>query len=169
MFRTLALALSYPRAGLLEDLKAQSSAWPKHPAKQAFARFLEAIEGLGLSAWEELYTETLDMNPKLVPYVGYVVWGESYRRGDFMASLKAEMDRLGIDTGGELPDHLAPILRYLDLAEHPLPSLIEVLEPAVLRMKKDLAALSPQNPYLHLLDAILVRVGERFQKERRKG
>ncbi len=165
MYQALALAFSYPREGLIEELKAALARLPQSPAKKAFARFVGEVEGLPLPQWEERYTATLDMNPKLVPYIGYVVWGESYRRGDFMAALKREMDRLGVDTGGELPDHLVPVLRYLDRTEAPLPELVEVFEPAVARLKKDLAVFDPKSPYRHLLEALLLTAPK---KERRK-
>ncbi len=165
MYQALALAFTYPREGLLEELKAALAGLPEGPAKRALVRFVAEVEKLPLSQWEELYTATLDMNPKLVPYIGYVVWGESYRRGDFMAALKREMDRLGVDLGGELPDHLVPVLRYLARTEEPLPELVEIYEPAVARIKKDLAVFDRTSPYRHLLEALLLTAPKH---ERRK-
>ncbi|GEM88915.1 nitrate reductase molybdenum cofactor assembly chaperone [Oceanithermus desulfurans] len=158
MFEALALAFTYPREGLLEALEAELERAPAGPARKAFARFVAEVKRLELARWEEVYTATLDMNPRLVPYIGYVVWGESYRRGEFLARLKQAMDRLDLDTAGELPDHLVPVLRYLARTDEPLPELLEVLEPALARIRKDLHALEATNPYLHLLDALLQQV-----------
>ena len=165
MYALLAEAFTYPRPGLLERLEGEAQSLPRGPAQKAFARFLEKIKKLSPEAWEELYTATLDMNPKLVPYIGYVVWGDSYRRGDFMAALKRAMEEAGVDLAGELPDHLVPVLRYLDRSPAPMKELLEVLEPALVRIKKDLEAFDRQNPYLHLVEALLVSLPK---VERRK-
>jgi nitrate reductase molybdenum cofactor assembly chaperone NarJ/NarW len=58
-----------------------------------------------------------------------------------------------VNTGGELPDHLAPILRYLGCTTQPLPELVEVLQPALERMTAGLRRAEPDNPYLDLLAA----------------
>ena len=87
--------------------------------KTNLRRFLDEVAPLGLGEWEELHTRTLDLSPQFVPYVGHSVWGESYKRGAFMAELNREMAAAGMDLYGELPDHLEPVLRYLDLVEEP--------------------------------------------------
>ena len=60
---------------------------------------------------------------------------------------------------GELPDHLIPILRYLDLTSQPLPELVDVLEPAVQRMLSGLRQAEASNPYTHLLEAYCRKKG----------
>ena len=67
------------------------------------SKFVEKIVPLSLSEQEELFTRTLDLSPLSAPYVGYHVWGESYKRGEFMAALNKEMKELGVDLDGELP------------------------------------------------------------------
>ena len=58
-----------------------------------------------------------------------------------------------IDLEGELPDHLAPVLRYLGHAAGLLPELIDVLPKAIQRMLDVLGSADPGNPYLNLLEA----------------
>ncbi len=88
------------------------------------------------------------------PYVGYQIWGESYKRGEFMAELSREMKEHQIDLEGELPDHLRPVLQYLTASSAPLPELIEVLDQAVNAMHKALKKAEDNNPYLLLFNAI---------------
>jgi nitrate reductase delta subunit len=126
--------------------------------RRALERFLGEVESLDLGEWEELHTRTLDLSPLFVPYVGHVMWGESYRRGEFMAELAGSMRELGVDLEGELPDHLAPVLRYLDT--RPSPELTGLVAAAVEKMGKELARAEAQNPYRHLLAAARLAVSE---------
>ncbi len=151
---TLADAFAYPAPGRLEALKRGGAAMPKGAGKDAYAAFLRGIDRLPLGAWEELHTRTLDLNPPAAPYVGYQTWGESYQRGAFMANMNRALAEADVDADGELPDHLAPILRYLAAVSDPLPDLIEVLDPAVGRMLSALRSAEPDNPYVSLLQAV---------------
>ncbi len=64
------------------------------------------------------------------------------------------MEARGIPLGFELPDHIALILRYLDIAEEERPPVIEdCLLPAVSRMVEVLD--HSGNPYEHVLRALL--------------
>jgi nitrate reductase molybdenum cofactor assembly chaperone NarJ/NarW len=120
--------------------------------------FLAEISALELGEWEELHTRTLDLSPAFVPYVGHVTWGENYRRGEFMADLKHDMELVGVDLGGELPDHIEPILRYVADAAEPLSDLLDVLGGAVDQMQSTLAAADKRNPYRHLIAATIAVV-----------
>lgn len=153
VFGVLAEAFRYPEPGRLEALRAAAAGLPPGPLKEAYAAFLKQVQPLSLGEWEELYTRTLDLNPLAVPYVGFQAWGESYLRGGFMSRLNAELARCGVDAAGELPDHLVPVLRYLEAAPAPLPELVQVLPAALQGMRKTLQAADPRNPYLSLLEA----------------
>ncbi len=152
-FDLLADAFEYPAPGRLAELERKLSAWPDGSAKTAYRAFLEKIQTLPLGEWEELHTRTLDLNPPAAPYVGYQTWGENYARGAFLSAMGRELQVAGVDTGGELPDHLAPILRYLGRTAELLPELVQVLGPALERMTAGLRRVEPDNPYLDLLAA----------------
>lgn len=155
----LAEALRYPAPGRIEVLEAGLIEMPSGGIKKAFSVFVERIQGLTLGEWEELHTCTLDLNPPAAPYLGFQMWGESYKRGSFMAHLNYRIKELEIDTDGELPDHLIPVLRYLETASargrNPSAELLEVLAPAVVKMHNVLRKSEPDNPYVYLFEAIL--------------
>ena len=153
-YTLLAQALRYPYPGQIDTLNTQAALLNGQPGSKAFAKFLAQLQPLSLSEQEELYTRTLDLSPLAAPYVGYHIWGESYKRGEFMAQLNREMKAHQIDLEGELPDHLRPILQYLKASPAPLPELIEVLDQAVKAMHKSLKKTEADNPYLLLFDAI---------------
>jgi nitrate reductase delta subunit len=151
----LAEAFRYPVPGKVESLRTSLIEMSDGPVKKACASFLRGVEQLPPSEWEELYTRTLDLNPSAAPYVGFQTWGENYQRGRFMASLNQAFQPHSIDLDGELPDHIVPILRYLEVAPYPLPELEDVLEPAIQRMAAVLRKTDPGNPYLDLFEAVL--------------
>ncbi len=151
----LALAYSYPHPNALADLTEAVESLSKGVVRRDLQKFLDEIGRLDLAAWEELHTATLDLSPMFVPYVGHVVWGENYRRGEFMADLNGEMRDAGVPLDGELPDHIAPVLRYLARHEDPFADLVEVLPRAVKSMLETLGDASPGNPYIQLLEATM--------------
>lgn len=149
----VALCLRYPEPGRLEELTARIATLDVGPVREALEGFVREIGKLDLAGWEELHTVTLDLSPLFVPYVGHAVWGENYRRGAFMADLSRAMTDEQLDLGGELPDHLEPVLRYLETSPAPLPDLVEVLPQALMRMEKELRAADKRNPYRLVIDA----------------
>lgn len=158
LLETLALAYQYPTAGSTKALWERVNALPKTRAKDLLERFLGAISEHRLSEREELYTRTLELTPLTAPYIGYAVYGEDYRRGRLMAELNAAYQALGVDPAGEIPDHLIPVLRYLAVAETPLPELLQLLGPALHQIVHTLKTLEPKNPYLLLLEGTLEAV-----------
>ena len=149
----LAAGYRYPGPDGTRALRAGMEASTHGVVKGHLERFLTQVEALTLAGRDELHTATLDLSPLFVPYVGHVVWGENYRRGEFMAELNAAMAGAGVDRGGELPDHIEPILRYLAAVAEPLAELVEILPGAIRDMHQTLVAAAPDNPYRHLLAA----------------
>jgi len=149
----IAAGYRYPTPDSLLSLTEAIEELTSGPVKRHLTRFVDEVGRLSFGAWEELHTATLDLSPKFVPYVGHVVWGENYRRGEFMADLNRAMFDAGVDLDGELPDHVAPVLRYLARADEPLTDLVEVLPGALSTMAKTLAKADAGNPYQHLLAA----------------
>lgn len=97
----LARLLEYPGA----DFAARLAAAP--PGDYA------ALAALTNDAREELFAATFDIAPSCVPYVSIHLFGEeNFKRGEFMAALRARYAAAGFDSGGELPDHLAVLLRF---------------------------------------------------------
>lgn len=159
----LVLGLSYPGPDTLVRLRQAIEDLAPGRVVAELEHFVDAVSELTTGEWEELHTRTLDLSPLFVPYVGHVAWGESYRRGAFMAELqRAELDA-DVDQRGELPDHIVPILEYLDRVGQPLTELVEVLPGAIATMRRDLHKTEPDNPYRHLLAAAAAVVDERLQ------
>jgi len=152
----LAEAFTYPHGALLAELQAGvKDLNRRHPAYAGLAAFCSRIARLSVEEWEELATRTLDLSPAAAPYVGFQIWGDSYPRGSFMSKLNRAMYELDIDPAGELPDHVVPVLRYLDAAANPLPELAEHLPVAVTRMLAILREKDRDNQYVSLYEAVI--------------
>ncbi len=158
IFALLAQVLEYPSPGRLEILEEQVQALEENRVKRSLQTFLGKIGTISLSEWEVIYTETLDLSPSVAPYVGFQTWGESYQRGEFMARLNQAYQDVQVDQHGELPDHLLPVLNYLAAQPQPITELVEVLEPALERMRATLHKREPGNPFLDWFDACLEAV-----------
>lgn len=126
------------------------------PAADALTRFAEAAEGLDLRRLQEVYTSTFDLQPTCCLYVGYHLFGDSYKCSAMLAKLSEEYSHHGFSAGAELPDHLVPMLRFIastgdgelsrDLTQ-------ECLIPALGAMVRAFGD-SP-NPYGHAVRALL--------------
>lgn len=107
-------------------------------ALEDLAEWLEA----DLERGRERYTALFDLNPTATLDLGYHIFGEDYRRGELLAGLRAEQQKAGLATGGELPDHLTCLLRLLPRLPGPedAEALVEVLLlPAMKRIATALA------------------------------
>ena len=145
----------YPSPGRAGELAAMIDRVSDPAITEALAAFVGTVTELELGEWEELHTRTLDLSPAVVPYVGHVVWGENYTRGEFMAKLVRAMRAAQVDLDGELPDHLAPILRLYDTGAERPAELDQVAVTAVEKMRAELARSDRHNPYVHVFDAAL--------------
>jgi len=161
LFDSFAALLEYPSAEtteqavqLLEQLTPLSI-----ESAEVLEKFVRRLDQLSLEKMRELYTITFDMQPLCYPYVGYQLFGESYKRGAFMAQLNEAYHACGYSAGQELPDHLAVILRFLGLDSTNRASkfcqalLTSGLTPALEKMLKVFNEGS-ENPYAELLAAL---------------
>ena len=82
-------------------------------ARRGFAGFAEYVAGRDLRELEELYTSTFDIQGNVCLDVGYQLFGETYKRGQFIVKLRVALREAGVSEAGELPDHLPSVLRFL--------------------------------------------------------
>jgi nitrate reductase delta subunit len=131
----------------------------EHDAAPMMENFYHAMEQQSVERMQELYTTTFDMQPVCYPYIGYQLFGESYKRGAFMAQLNEAYHTVGYSAEQELPDHIAVILRFMGLDsanrqnEFCQALLDEGLVPALAKMIKTFGEGS-ENPYFGLLSAL---------------
>ena len=121
--------------------------------------FYHETEQRRLEQMQELYTTTFDMQPVCYPYLGYQLFGESYKRGAFMAQLNEAYHVVGYSAEQELPDHIAVVLHFVGLnsanrqGDFCQSLLNEGMIPALEKMVKMFGERS-ENPYFGLLTAL---------------
>lgn len=152
----LAALLSYPRAGFRGRFEsARRSLSAEAPAAAAalepFAAFVAASTDEEL---EEAFTQTFDLNPGCALEIGWHLYGEDYKRGEFLVEMRRLMRRLGVPEDAELPDHLSHVLSVLPLMEREQARELAAQKvlPALAKIRKAAA----DHPYDGVLRAIEV-------------
>src|SRR3989304_5136703 len=75
-------------------------------------QFLDAIPERTLDL-QELHTRTFDVQSLTTLDIGYVLFGDDYKRGALLSNLNQEHSRAENDCRGELADHLPNLLRLI--------------------------------------------------------
>lgn len=119
VYAAFADLLMYPRSdprALVERCRAGLGRSSRgEEAERLLSEFEDAARRVGITGLEEAYTVGFDLAPSGTLYVGHHVFGENMRRSLFLCRLVELYRESGADcAGGELPDHLTSILRYLD-------------------------------------------------------
>jgi len=83
-------------------------------AADELREFTEFVSQASLVELEELYTRSFDVQAITTLDLGYVLFGDDYKRGELLVNLSKEHRQAGVDCGSELPDHLPNVLRLLD-------------------------------------------------------
>lgn len=70
-------------------------------------------ESISTAKLQEQFVDTFDWSPATALEIGWHLFGEDYARGEFMARMRAELRRYGLQESGELPDHMMHVLALL--------------------------------------------------------
>lgn len=76
-------------------------------------RFVTHLPSDDLMTMQELFTRSFDVQAVTTLDIGYVLFGDDYKRGEMLANLNREHVEAGVDCGTELADHLPNLLRLL--------------------------------------------------------
>jgi len=135
----LASLFEYPDAGYpgrVKDIKDYlDGRYPEAAAE--LGRFVALLPPGDVQAMQELFTRSFDVQAATTLDIGYVLFGDDYKRGILLANLNREHRNASIDTGTELADHVPNLLRLMAVIEdeevlHDL--AYAILGPALLEM-----------------------------------
>jgi nitrate reductase molybdenum cofactor assembly chaperone NarJ/NarW len=152
-YEILAALLEYPQAHSALCFETANTA-----DADDLREFALGIEPLTLSEVQELYTRTFDLNPACALEVGYHLFGENYKRGEFLAHLREIEAPFDLGQENQLPDYLPVLLRLLSNLDDDLRSSLisECLVPAVEKMLTTFK--DATNPYRSLLEVVRKRL-----------
>ncbi len=108
MNESLATLLRYPSVDFQTVTARCRAAFP-----ELMAPFADYVATASDAELEELYTRTFDIQAICYLEVGYVLFGEDYKRGHFLVKMQELQRNCGNDCGTELSDHLTNILTLL--------------------------------------------------------
>ncbi|MBT3934466.1 MAG: hypothetical protein HOD63_09490 [Bacteroidetes bacterium] len=117
--------------------------------------FLNHVQTKSLRDLQEYYVSTFDIQALSHLDIGYILFGEDLKRGDFLVKLQQEHIKNKTDLGFELADHLPNVLVLLastNDSEFADEFVQFILLPALLSMIKGFK--SESNVYLFLLQIL---------------
>lgn len=178
--------LSYPGEPL--DLAAlhecEAFAADRSPeAAELLRAFGHFVERNSLGELQEAYTAAFDLDslsdlePTCYPYVGHHLFDENHKRSAFLVGLSSRYREHGFAVEGELPDHLAVMLRFVagcDDDELAAELVGDAIVPALQRMARkgahDASQSGPKH-YQNLLPALRLALaaGSGDESERSSG
>ena len=124
-YKLISILLQYPRdisvvrqaARKLYELVRNAEDMKIAKLKEELGDFTQFLENSHLWAVQEEYVNTFDLFPLCPPYVSHHVYGESYRKGEYMVRLIEIYRRYGFDVPealkNELPDHISVVTGFL--------------------------------------------------------
>lgn len=81
---------------------------------QSFTKVIGSVSRIEL---EDLYVRTFEVQSITTLDIGYIVFGDDYKRGELLVNLNKEHKKYGIDCGSELADNLSNVLKLLNVLE----------------------------------------------------
>jgi nitrate reductase assembly molybdenum cofactor insertion protein NarJ len=99
--------------------------------------FTKVISNVSKYELEDLYLRSFEVQSITTLDIGYVVFGDDYKRGELLVNLNKEHKNYGINCGDELADNLSNILKLITVLEDYklLNDLInKIVAPALTRM-----------------------------------
>lgn len=119
VYKTIAEIFYYPdsefrnKAGDVYQVleREYRGAWDEYRPFADWALFTEEL------AQQELFTRTFDVQSITTMDLGYVLFGDDYKRGELLVNLHRELREHGIDARGQLADNLPNVLVLMSIME----------------------------------------------------
>ncbi len=164
--------LDYPGEDTREQFRlAEETASAEFPeAGRLLGRFRSSVEQMSADRLEEVYTAIFDLNATCHPYIGYQLFGETYKRSVFLVECKEHYRAHGFTAPDiELPDRLSIMLRFVsvctdaelvtDIIEYgfgpSLAKMVKAKEPTIKEPEP-----KEENPYSDVLRALQIVLGQ---------
>ncbi len=116
-YRVLATLFEYPDADfprkVAEVKKLLDASYPG--AAKELEQFIAHLPSDDLVLMQELFTRSFDVQAIATLDLGYVLFGDDYKRGELLANLNREHAEVENDCGTELADYLANVLRLISI------------------------------------------------------
>lgn len=117
-YTLLAKLFNYPTEKFIGDVRENIDFLKENypEAANELQIFFEYMNHCSLDEQQELFTKTFDVQPICYLDLGYVMFGEDYKRGAFLLSMQTEQLKIGNDCGTDLPDNLCNVLKLMTIS-----------------------------------------------------
>ncbi|HED07479.1 MAG TPA: hypothetical protein ENI57_05130 [Ignavibacteria bacterium] len=114
-YKKLAYIVDYPRADFFNKVKEAEKSLTGYDTVtlSIFNEFSQFLNTTPLEKVEELYLRTFDIQAVTTLDIGYVLFGDDYKRGELLVNLSKEHKKVNNDCGNELSDYLPNLLKLL--------------------------------------------------------
>ncbi len=124
---------------------------------EKYKKFEMEVFKMDVDTLREIYTRTFDLAPSCPPYIGYHLFEDSYKRGEFLVRLKEVYKNSSFELDErELPDHISLILKFISFkgfdGENVKVIIEEGLIPSLEKMK--ICFKKGENPYEALIESL---------------
>jgi len=152
----IAALLRYPQADTSAVASALADAAMKsaHPCQEYLEAFALVAQTSSLNELEELYTRSFDLNPDCALEISWHLFGETYKRGQFLAMMRFHLREHGIDPGSHLPDHLPALLDLTMKLESQ--DAMDLVDDIILPSLEKVLPAMKDSPYAHVLQALFL-------------
>lgn len=116
-YNVLSNLFRYPQKGYIERVNSAANYLENHypTASQELKPFVEFVNTHSLHEIEEVFGKTFHIQAICYLDLGYVLFAEDYKRGDFLVQMKNEQRKANNDCGEELADNLPNVLSLMAL------------------------------------------------------
>jgi len=120
-YKILADIFRYPDEKLGDSLKDLQSLVMETLPDQAdkVGEILDSFGKMTILQQQEYYMKTFDVQAVCHLDLGYMLFGEDYKRAQLLVNLQTEHTAAGVDCGSELGDHLPNVLMLLSKTTDP--------------------------------------------------
>ena len=137
-YQILAHLFEYPDSGFKKKVSEVRALLHEHypETKKNIDQFYNFLPE-DLESLEELFTRSFDVQSVTTLDVGYILFGDDYKRGELLSNLNREHAKYANNCGSELADHLPNLLRLISkLDDEDLVNdmVQEILAPALKKM-----------------------------------
>lgn len=115
----MASLLDFPEKEFKENVgEVQSFLDSRYPdVGEVFRPFNEFVKNTLLDDIQELHTRSFEVQAITTLDLGYLLFGDDYKRAELLVNLNREHNTIGNNCGHELADHLPNVIRLIALLE----------------------------------------------------
>lgn len=118
-YSLLANLFRYPEEDFMLHLKKSQGFLDEFysDAGEELRPFSEYMSSCPLDDKKELFTKTFDVQPICYLDLGYVMFGEDYKRGAFLLNMKGEQQKINNDCGTDLADNICNVMDLMTISK----------------------------------------------------